>query len=253
MTSRTRREGVFRARPQGMRRCGESLALRAPHEGSGPQHGRLPLYGLHGSRFHAISRDRMGVPWSTARSKTTARSHPESSGLSSTWGRRTRKSWSGGDGGTYDIGLTMPIRSIREGSQHNLCLHRQRSLYEHGHTAERIDALRRIHDDLPRGQNQQWQARVQKDLMHILAAHGSPIPGHRLSGLSRRLLKKGQDGAGDKGATFINVWVPCVPGWRIEPEATIKVAKLGVETGATPLYEIINGKHKLNMPQDRRS
>ena len=39
---------------------------------------------------------------------------------------------------------------------------------------------------------------------------------------------------------------PCVPGWKIDSSLTIKIARLAVETGVWPLFEIKNGKFKLN-------
>ncbi|MFH0862615.1 MAG: thiamine pyrophosphate-dependent enzyme [Candidatus Altiarchaeota archaeon] len=102
----------------------------------------------------------------------------------------------------------------------------------------------------PSGKASIGKTEYKKDLMHIIAAHGSPYLATASVGYHTDFLRKVKTALETKGPTFINVIVPCVPGWRIEPEATIKVAKLGVETGATLLFEIIDGKHKLNMPVD---
>jgi pyruvate ferredoxin oxidoreductase beta subunit len=37
------------------------------------------------------------------------------------------------------------------------------------------------------------------------------------------------------------VFVPCIPGWKIDASATLDVAKKAFETNAFPLFEIENG------------
>jgi len=43
------------------------------------------------------------------------------------------------------------------------------------------------------------------------------------------------------GPKYIQVLVPCVPGWGIDAKDTIKIAKLAVETGFYPIIEYANG------------
>ena len=51
------------------------------------------------------------------------------------------------------------------------------------------------------------------------------------------------------GPAFINVFAPCDRGWRYEPEDTMAISRLAVETALWPLYEVENGKYKLNGPR----
>ena len=44
-----------------------------------------------------------------------------------------------------------------------------------------------------------------------------------------------------KGPKYIQILVPCVPGWGIEPDMTIKLAKLAQQTGMYPVFEVENG------------
>jgi pyruvate ferredoxin oxidoreductase beta subunit len=56
-----------------------------------------------------------------------------------------------------------------------------------------------------------------------------------------------------KGPKFINILVPCTLGWRYPAEKGIEVAKLAVETCVWPLYEVENGKYKINYrPREKK-
>ncbi len=89
-----------------------------------------------------------------------------------------------------------------------------------------------------------------KDILHILAAHGSPYVASASIGYPIDAFRKIRKAIETKGPTFINILCPCPTGWRFSSEKTIKIAKLAVETGVAPLYEIINGKHSINRPRD---
>ena len=48
-----------------------------------------------------------------------------------------------------------------------------------------------------------------------------------------------------RGFRYIHLLSPCPPGWRFDASLTIEVAKLAVETGVWPLFEIENGEFRL--------
>ncbi|MCK5568045.1 MAG: pyruvate ferredoxin oxidoreductase, partial [Actinomycetia bacterium] len=49
-----------------------------------------------------------------------------------------------------------------------------------------------------------------------------------------------------KGPAFINVIAPCPTGWVYDPADTVKLAREAVYSCIWPLYEVENGKYKLN-------
>ncbi|MCB7130021.1 MAG: pyruvate ferredoxin oxidoreductase, partial [Candidatus Brocadiales bacterium] len=53
--------------------------------------------------------------------------------------------------------------------------------------------------------------------------------------------RKVKKALGIKGPKYIQIHVPCPPGWKSEPALTIKVAKVAVETGLYPVFEMENG------------
>ncbi|MEJ2777300.1 3-methyl-2-oxobutanoate dehydrogenase subunit beta [Stygiolobus sp. RP850M] len=48
-----------------------------------------------------------------------------------------------------------------------------------------------------------------------------------------------------QGFRYIHLLSPCPPGWRFDSSLTIEVAKLAVETGVWPLFEVVNGEFSL--------
>ena len=44
------------------------------------------------------------------------------------------------------------------------------------------------------------------------------------------------------GPSYLQILVPCIPGWKIEPNQTINLAKLAASTGIYPVVEYINGQ-----------
>ncbi|MDM7918599.1 MAG: hypothetical protein QUS12_05470, partial [Methanosarcina sp.] len=50
------------------------------------------------------------------------------------------------------------------------------------------------------------------------------------------------------GTRFIHIYAPCPTGWKSRPDDTVKLARLAVQTGYFPLYEVENGeKWTLNL------
>ncbi|MEM0367913.1 MAG: 3-methyl-2-oxobutanoate dehydrogenase subunit beta [Desulfurococcaceae archaeon] len=87
-----------------------------------------------------------------------------------------------------------------------------------------------------------------KDVARILIAHGVPYVATSSIGYPHDLYSKLQRAKNIEGFRFIHVHAPCPPGWRFEPQYTVRVAKLAVETGLWILYEYHNGKLTLSGP-----
>jgi pyruvate/2-oxoacid:ferredoxin oxidoreductase beta subunit len=66
------------------------------------------------------------------------------------------------------------------------------------------------------------------------------------------LQRKVKKALATDGPSFITVFVPCIPGWKIDSSATMDVARKALETNAYPLYEIENGVLTLNQKPDAR-
>lgn len=87
-----------------------------------------------------------------------------------------------------------------------------------------------------------------KDIIGIMAAHGIPYIATASVAYPEDMVKKFKKAKEIKGTRFIHVFAPCPAGWKSRPEDTIKLARLAVQTGYFPLFEIENGeKWTLNL------
>ncbi|MEM0000777.1 MAG: 3-methyl-2-oxobutanoate dehydrogenase subunit beta [Desulfurococcaceae archaeon] len=87
-----------------------------------------------------------------------------------------------------------------------------------------------------------------KDIARIMMAHGVPYVATASIGYPHDLYSKLQRAKSIEGFRFIHIHAPCPTGWRFEPQYTVRIAKLAVETGLWILYEYHNGKLVISGP-----
>jgi pyruvate ferredoxin oxidoreductase beta subunit len=231
--------------------CGEALALRLLMKVAGPNTVVCHCTGCMEVVSTPYPETAWEVPWvHSAFENNSAVASGVERALKALGKEDTKVLVLGGDGGTYDIGLQCLSGAFERGHNITYICTDNEAYMNTGIQRSSSTPFGAATTTSPAGKMSIGKEQYKKDLIHILAAHGSPYLATASVGYHTDFLRKVKTALETKGPTFINVWVPCVPGWRIEPEACVKVAKLGVETGATPLFEIIGGKHKLNMPVD---
>ena len=148
----------------------------------------------------------------------------------------------GGDGGTYDIGFQSLSGAMERGHDmvyvcydNNAYMNtgiQRSSATPHGAWATTSEV----------GTQQQGKQQVRKDLTTIMAAHHIPYAAQASIGNWRDLTKKAEKAFAVKGPAFLCVLAPCPRGWRIPSDATVDIARLAVDTGAWPLFEIDHGE-----------
>ena len=74
-----------------------------------------------------------------------------------------------------------------------------------------------------------------------MAAHRPPYAASASVGYIDDLRKKVLRAQSCGGPSYIHVHVPCPPGWGYDPEKTVSIARLAVQTLIWPLYEILDG------------
>lgn len=92
-----------------------------------------------------------------------------------------------------------------------------------------------------------------KDLVAILAAHAVPYIATCSVAYPEDLTKKLEKAKKIKGFKFFHIFAPCPPGWKTNPQDTIKFAKMAVENRVFPLFEVEDGeKWTINMPNPKK-
>jgi pyruvate ferredoxin oxidoreductase beta subunit len=147
----------------------------------------------------------------------------------------------GGDGGTYDIGLQSLSGAMERG--HDMVY----VCYDNG--AYMNTGIQRS-GATPRGawastsevgKAQQGKQQRRKDLTSIIAAHGIPYVAQASISHWKDLTDKAEKAFNTPGPAFINVLATCPRGWRIPYNKSVEIAKLAVQTGYWPLFEVVDG------------
>ncbi len=140
-----------------------------------------------------------------------------------------------GDGGTFDIGMAT-LSGCAERNEDIIYVCYDNEVY--GNTgAQRSSAtpVCAVTTTTPTGKKES-----KKDIMSILIQHNIPYAATLSIGHPEDFIRKVKIAQEVKGFRFLYVLSPCIPNWKIEPALSIKLARLAVQTGVFPLYEVFN-------------
>ncbi len=152
----------------------------------------------------------------------------------------------GGDGGTYDIGLQSLSGALERGHKFLYVLYDNEAYMNTGIQRSSATPYGAATTTTPAGKVHPGKEKFKKDITKIMVAHNLKYVAQASVHNLIDLYNKAEKAINTDGPTFINVLSPCIPGWKIDTNSAIKIAKLGVETNFWPLYEVENGKYKLN-------
>ncbi len=162
--------------------------------------------------------------------------------------RRARVIVFAGDGATYDIGLGAlsgmwdrrhPVLYVCYDNEGYMNTGVQRS----GSTPRGADTT-----TTPGGKEE-----PRKDLLAIAVAHGIPYAAQTTPAHFADLMRKVRRALRVDGPSLLNVFAPCPRGWRTETEIGMELCRLAVDTCYWPLYEVEEGKVRINYrPRQRK-
>ncbi len=151
-----------------------------------------------------------------------------------------------GDGGTVDIGF-QGLSGAAERNENvfwftydneaymNTGGQRSSATPEHANTTT-----------TPVAQYSRGKTSDKKNVPMIMALHNVPYVATASVAYPEDLTAKIIYGKGIKGFRYMHIFSPCPTGWGTDPKDTIKIARLSVESGLWPLYEITEG-HKMRL------
>lgn len=158
----------------------------------------------------------------------------------------------GGDGGTYDIGFQSLSGAFERGHRFLYVCYNNEAYMNTGIQRSSATPMGAWTTTSEVGPAQAGKREQRKDLTAIMAAHGgyvaqaSPSQWHDL-------IKKAEKAFAYQGPSFINVISPCPRGWRFASNDTIQIARLAVESGVWPLYEVEEGEWRLTYrPKEKK-
>ena len=151
-----------------------------------------------------------------------------------------------GDGATYDIGLQFISGAMERGHRFlYICLNNE-AYMNTGIQRSSATPLGAWTTTTPVGKVIPGKAQHRKDVTAIIAAHEIPYVAQAAPHAWRDLMTKVQRAVAAEGPSFINVLSPCPRGWRYEPNETIALSRLAVDTCVWPLYEVDQGTWRLS-------
>jgi len=151
-----------------------------------------------------------------------------------------------GDGASYDIGFQWISGCFERG--HNI-MHVVLDNEVYANTGGQRSSSTPIGGSTttsPAGRVSYGEKMNKKDMLAIMAAHGSPYVAQVAPNKWKDMVQKIQRGLATEGPVFINAMSACTTEWKFLPEDTIAVSDLATDSLVFPLYEIIDGT-KLNI------
>ncbi len=159
----------------------------------------------------------------------------------------------GGDGGTYDIGFQALSGAAERGHNVLYVCYNNEAYMNTG--IQRSSATPKYSSTTtsPSGKVIPGKLQWQKNLTEIMVAHGIPYVATGIPGRWNDLVSKVEKAVKINGFKFINILSPCRLGWPHEPELTMEISRVAVETCIWPLYEVVEGKYKLTYkPKEKK-
>ncbi len=147
----------------------------------------------------------------------------------------------GGDGGTYDIGIQALSGAMERGHDMVYVCYDNGAYMNTGIQRSSATPKGAWATTAEVGSAQPGKRQRRKDLTAIIAAHGVPYAAQASVSHWKDLTAKAEKAFNTPGPAFLNIFAPCPRGWRIPSSQTVEIAKLAVQTGFWPVYEVEDG------------
>ncbi len=151
-----------------------------------------------------------------------------------------------GDGGTMDIGVQALSGAIERGHNFLYICWDNEAYMNTGIQRSSGTPYGASTTTAPAGKFSIGQTRWKKNMVEIAAAHNIPYAATACPSYHLDLMKKVKKGAEIEGPAYIHILCVCPTGWRCPTDMTIEIGRLAVQTGIFPLYEVENGRYRLN-------
>jgi pyruvate ferredoxin oxidoreductase beta subunit len=159
----------------------------------------------------------------------------------------------GGDGGTYDIGLQALSGALERGHDFLYVCYDNEGYMNTGGQRSSASPYGAETQTTPSSKEDIGNEIERKDIMKIVAAHGVKYLAQANAAYPEDLAKKVKKAMEIGGPSFILVLQPCTNEWKFPSSMYVHYGKAATETNFWPLYEIENGKYKINyIPKERK-
>ncbi|KXA99526.1 pyruvate ferredoxin oxidoreductase [candidate division MSBL1 archaeon SCGC-AAA261G05] len=147
-----------------------------------------------------------------------------------------------GDGATFDIGIRSLSGMMERGHNVLYICYDNEAYMNTGIQRSGSTPLGASTTTSPPGKESFGEDIPKKDMPAIAAAHGCKYVATASIAYSEDFKNKIEKALKIDGPKYIQVTSPCPRGWRSDASKTIEIARLAVETGAYPLFEMEDGE-----------
>ncbi|MFH0956620.1 MAG: thiamine pyrophosphate-dependent enzyme, partial [Candidatus Aenigmatarchaeota archaeon] len=152
----------------------------------------------------------------------------------------------GGDGSSYDIGIQSLSGALERGHRFVYVCYDNEGYMNTGGQRSGATPYGASTTTAPAGKKSIGKSQYKKDLVRICAAHNIPYVAQASVSNLVDLTNKAAKAFEANGPAVLVVLSTCPTLWGTPPAKTIEMAKMAVDSCMWPLYEIENGKYKLN-------
>jgi len=153
----------------------------------------------------------------------------------------------GGDGGTFDIGLQSLSGALERGHDFVYICYDNEAYMNTGIQRSGATPRGAATTTSPAGKIIPGKLERKKSLIEIAVAHGIEYAATASLAYPVDLFNKIRKADAVRGPAVIHFLAVCPTGWRSDPALTVEIARLAVLTRMWPLYEVENGKYKINV------
>jgi pyruvate ferredoxin oxidoreductase beta subunit len=153
----------------------------------------------------------------------------------------------GGDGGTFDIGIQAISGMLERGHDIVYLCYDNEAYMNTGIQRSGATPRGAATTTSPAGKVSPGKRGMKKDFIGICAAHGISYAATASIGFFSDYIDKMKKAIEVDGPAVVHVIAPCPLGWRSNPTETVKLAKMAVQTGIFPIYEVKDGIYKMSL------
>lgn len=150
----------------------------------------------------------------------------------------------GGDGGTFDIGFGLISGMWERGENIFYVCYDNEAYMNTGAQASAATPWAANTTTTPAGKSPNIEGIgshfMKKDMLAIALAHGLKYVAQTTVAYPLDIVKKVKQAVATPGPSYLQILVPCIPGWKIESNQTIRLAKLAALIGIYPVVEYVN-------------
>ncbi|MBN1177408.1 MAG: pyruvate ferredoxin oxidoreductase [Dehalococcoidales bacterium] len=158
----------------------------------------------------------------------------------------------GGDGATSDIGLQAISGALERGHDFTYICFDNEAYMNTGIQRSSATPFGAMTTTSPVGKKSTGQFSWKKNMPEIAAAHNIPYVATATHGYPFDLMAKVRKAVDTPGPAYVHILAVCPTGWRSATDTVNRQARLSVQTGVFPLYEVENGVYKMSIDLPKR-